>query len=60
MKSYNFGLRIFGLLCGWFVLLFIIELFLRVILYAIRAAISPFISKPKIVEGDNTDTVSSS
>lgn len=31
-KAYAFGLKILGLLCGWFVLLFAVELVLRVVI----------------------------
>jgi hypothetical protein len=40
-RSYEFGLRIAGLVIGWFVILFIIELVLRVILWIVRLILHP-------------------
>lgn len=49
--SYDFGLKLLGLIVGWFVLLFAIELVLKLILFGIRGLFRALLGK-KVNEGN--------
>ncbi len=51
------GYRIFGLLAGWFLVLFVIELAMRVLLFALSLVLSPLLKgKGKGKEGEGVET----
>ena len=55
-KAKAFGYKVATLLAGWFALLFVVELLLRVVLWLIRVAVVAIMGKGKSASVDNSSS----